>query len=92
MNSSTTANRGSIVNPKSESISLDDIYSVNAFKQRFDHFFQSDHELEYILRNRRLNGLERYGAVIQSRTGRRLSIIAPRFTSWWLQDNIGGEL
>lgn len=67
-------------------VSLDDIYSPQAFKDRYPHFFCSKNELDYILRNRRLNGLEHYGAVIESRSGRRLSIVAPRFVSWWLGD------
>lgn len=67
-------------------VSLDDIFSPQAFKERYPHFFCSKNELDYILRNRRLNGLEHYGAVIESRSGRRLSIVAPRFVSWWLGD------
>jgi hypothetical protein len=70
----------------SSDVSLDDIYSPQAFKARYPHFFCSKSELDYILRNRRLNGLEHYGAVIESRSGRRLSIVAPRFVSWWLGD------
>ena len=65
-------------------ISLDDVYSPKAFKERYRNFFTSNNELEYILRNRRLNGLDSYGAVIESRSGRRLSIVVPRFLSWWL--------
>lgn len=78
----TTHDRGSFPNE----LSLDDIYSPQAFKERYPHFFCSKNELDYILRNRRLNGLEHYGAVIESRSGRRLSIVAPRFVSWWLGD------
>ena len=70
-----------------ENISLDDIYSPQAFRERYKHFLTSTNELDYILRNRRLNGLDSYGAVIESRSGRRLSIVLPRFTNWW----IGGK-
>lgn len=68
----------------SESISLDEIYSPQAFREKYKHFLTSANELDYILRNRRLNGLDSYGAVIESRSGRRLSIVLPRFTDWWL--------
>ena len=78
----TTHNRET----SSGEVSLDDIFSPQAFKERYPHFFCSKNELDYILRNRRLNGLEHYGAVIESRSGRRLSIMAPRFVSWWLGD------
>ena len=78
----TTHNRETF----SGEVSLDDIFSPQAFKERYPHFFCSKNELDYILRNRRLNGLEHYGAVIESRSGRRLSIVAPRFVSWWLGD------
>ena len=50
-----------------ENISLDDIYSPQAFRERYKHFFTSTNELDYILGNRRLNGLDSYGAVIESR-------------------------
>ena len=70
----------------SDEVSLDDVYSPQAFKERYHHFFCSKNELDYILRNRRLNGLESYGAVIESRSGRRLSIVVPRFLNWWLGD------
>jgi hypothetical protein len=69
---------------QANNISLDDVYSPKAFKERYRNFFASNNELEYILRNRRLNGLDSYGAVIESRSGRRLSIVVPRFLSWWL--------
>ena len=65
-------------------VSLDDIFSPQAFKERFPQFFCSKNELDYLLRNRRINGLDSYGAVIESRSGRRLSIVEPRFTRWWL--------
>ena len=68
----------------SESISLDDIYSPQAFREKYKHFFTSANELDHILRNRRLHGLASYGAVIESRSGRRLSIVLPRFTNWWI--------
>jgi hypothetical protein len=73
--------------PQSHEVSLDDVYSPQAFKERYPHFFCSKNELEYMLRNRRINGLESYGAVIESRSGRRLSIVVPRFTSWWLGES-----
>lgn len=68
----------------SDEVSLDDIYSPQAFREKYRHFFTSKNELDYILRNRRLNGLDSYGAVIESRSGRRLSIVLPRFTNWWI--------
>jgi len=70
--------------PISDEVSLDDVYSPQAFKERFPQFFCSKNELDYLLRNRRINGLDSYGAVIESRSGRRLSIVEPRFTRWWL--------
>lgn len=64
---------------------LDDIYSVKAFKTRYSHLFRSRHELDYLLRNRRLNGLAESGAVICSPSGRRLSIVASKFAAWFVK-------
>lgn len=79
----TTQNAEQNREKPSNEISLDDVYSPKAFKERYRHFFASPNELEYILRNRRLNGLDTYDAVIESRSGRRLSIVVPRFVRWW---------
>ena len=64
--------------------SLSDIYSVAAFKKKYSHLFRSKSELDYLLRNRKLNGLEASGAVIVSQSGRRLSIVEPLFADWFL--------
>lgn len=63
---------------------LSDIYSVTAFKEKYSHLFRSKSELDYLLRNRKLNGLEASGAVIVSQSGRRLSIVEPLFADWFL--------
>ena len=68
-------------------ISLSDIYSVTAFKEKYSHLFRSKSELDYLLRNRKLNGLEASGAVMVSQSGRRLSIVEPLFADWFL---VGG--
>lgn len=67
----------------SQRVSLSDIYSVTAFKQKYSHLFRSKSELDYLLRNRKLNGLEASGAVIVSQSGRRLSIAEPLFADWF---------
>lgn len=64
-------------------VSLRDIYSVTAFKEKYSHLFRSKSELDYLLRNRKLNGLEASGAVIVSQSGRRLSIVEPFFADWF---------
>ena len=68
----------------SQGVSLRDIYSVTAFKEKYSHLFRSKSELDYLLRNRKLNGLEASGAVIVSQSGRRLSIVEPLFSNWFL--------
>ena len=68
----------------SQRFSLSDIYSVTAFKEKYSHLFRSKSELDYLLRNRKLNGLEASGAVIVSQSGRRLSIVEPLFADWFL--------
>ena len=68
----------------SQRVSLGDIYSVTAFKEKYSHLFRSKSELDYLLRNRKLNGLEASGAVIVSQSGRRLSIVEPMFSNWFL--------
>jgi hypothetical protein len=68
----------------SQRFSLSDIYSVTAFKEKYSHLFRSKSELDYLLRNRKLNGLEASGAVIVSQSGRRLSIVEPLFSDWFL--------
>ena len=68
----------------SQRVSLKDIYSVTAFKEKYSHLFRSKSELDYLLRNRKLNGLEASGAVIVSQSGRRLSIVEPLFSNWFL--------
>ena len=67
----------------SQRFSLSDIYSVTAFKEKYSHLFRSKSELDYLLRNRKLNGLEASGAVIASQSGRRLSIVEPLFADWF---------
>jgi len=67
----------------SQRFSLSDIYSVTAFKEKYSHLFRSKSELDYLLRNRKLNGLEASGAVISSQSGRRLSIVEPLFAEWF---------
>lgn len=69
----------------SQRVSLKDIYSVTAFKEKYSHLFRSKSELDYLLRNRKLNGLEASGAVIVSQSGRRLSIVEPLFADWFLR-------
>ena len=69
----------------SQRISLSDIYSVTAFKEKHSHLFRSKSELDYLLRNRKLNGLEASGAVIVSHSGRRLSIVEPLFADWFFR-------
>ena len=66
------------------SISLNDLYSVPAFKEAHPYLFKSKCELDYMLRHRRLNGLSACGAVRASPTGRRLTIVAPLFVAWLL--------
>ena len=66
------------------SISLNDLYSVPAFKEAHPYLFKSKCDLEYPLRHRRLNGLSACGAVRASPTGRRLTIVAPLFVAWLL--------
>ena len=66
------------------SISLNDLYSVPAFKEAHPYLFKSKCELDYLLRHRRLNGLSACGAVRASSTGRRLTIVAPLFVEWLL--------
>lgn len=66
------------------SISLNDLYSVPAFKDAHPYLFKSKCELDYLLRHRRLNGLSACGAVRASPTGRRLTIVAPLFVDWLL--------
>jgi len=72
----------------SQSVLLGDIYSVTAFKQKYANLFRSKSELDYILRNRKLNGLEASGAVIVSQSGRRLSIVEPLFSDWFLMGGV----
>jgi len=83
----------SIAKTKAESSSdlLDDIYSIKAFKQRYSQLFRSSHELDYLLRNRRLNGLAESGAVICSPSGRRISIVASKFATWFLSASESNE-
>ena len=68
------------------SVSLNDLYSVPAFKEAHPCLFKSKCELDYLLRHRRLNGLSACGAVRASPTGRRLTIVAPLFVEWLLGD------
>lgn len=75
----------------SSRVLLDDIYSVKAFKKRYAQLFRSSHELDYLLRNRRLNGLAESGAVICSPSGRRLSIVASKFAAWFLKASANAE-
>ena len=70
-------------NAKQE-ISLSDLYSVPAFREAHPYLFKSKGELDYLLRNRAFNGLSACGAVIASRTGRRLTIVVPLFVAWLL--------
>ena len=69
------------------SISLNDLYSVPAFKEAHPYLFKSKCELDYLLRHRRLNGLSACGAVRASPTGRRLTIVAPLFVAWLLGED-----
>ena len=78
------ANSRSTAAASGQRASLSDIYSVTAFKEKYSHLFRSKSELDYLLRNRKLNGLEASGAVIVSQSGRRLSINEPLFTDWFL--------
>ena len=77
------AKTGSATASPKHRISLSDIYSVTAFKEKYSHLFRSKSELDYLLRNRKLNGLEASGAVIVSQSGRRLSIVEPLFADWF---------
>ena len=63
-------------------VKLTDLYSVPAFKDNHPYLFKSGGELDYLLRNRNTNGLSKCGAVIASPSGRKLTIIAPRFVEW----------
>ena len=71
------------LNPQ-QAISLSDLYSVPAFREAHPYLFKSKGELDYLLRNRDFNGLSACGAVVASRTGRRLTIVAPLFVAWLL--------
>ena len=73
------------LNPE-KTISLNDLYSVPAFKEAHPCLFKSKCELDYLLRHRGLNGLSACGAVRASPTGRRLTIVAPLFVAWLLGD------
>lgn len=77
------ANSRSTAAASGQRASLSDIYSVTAFKEKYSHLFRSKSELDYLLRNRKLNGLEASGAVIVSQSGRRLSIVEPLFADWF---------
>ncbi len=72
------------LNPQ-QAISLSDLYGVPAFREAHPYLFKSKGELDYLLRNRDLNGLSACGAVIASRTGRRLTIVGPLFVTWLLR-------
>ena len=65
-------------------IEIDDLYSVPVFKEQYQQLFKSAHELDYLLRNREVNGLAACGAVVTGRNRRRLTIVAPLFKSWLL--------
>ena len=67
-----------------KSVLLDDIYSIKAFKERYAQLFRSTTELDYLLRNRKVNGLAESGAVICSPTGRRVSIVGSKFAAWFV--------
>ena len=67
-----------------KSVPLEDIYSVKAFKERYAQLFRSTTELDYMLRNRKVNGLAESGAVICSPTGRRVSIVGSKFAAWFV--------
>ena len=85
------ANHTSTTATPTQRASLSDIYSVTAFKEKYSHLFRSKSELDYLLRNRKLNGLEASGAIIVSQSGRRLSIVEPLFASWFLR-GVSNEL
>lgn len=68
--------------PKTLRYSPEDIFCVSAFKTLHAQLFRSQSELDYLIRNRALNGLEACGAIITR--GRRLTIVAPRFIQWLL--------
>ena len=70
-------------------IEIDDLYSVPVFKEQYQQLFKSAHELDYLLRNREVNGLAASGAVITGRYKRRLTIVASRFAAWLLGDGRG---
>ena len=72
-----------------QSIEIDDLYSVPVFKEQYQQLFKSAHELDYLLRNREVNGLAASGAVITGRYKRRLTIVASRFAAWLLGDGHG---
>ena len=82
-----------VAKTKAESSSdlLDDIYSIKAFKERYSQLFRSHHELDYLLRNRHLNGLALSGAVICSPSGRRLSIVASKFAAWFMKASANAD-
>ncbi len=67
-----------------QAILLSDLYSVPRFREAHPYLFKSKGELDYLLRNRDFNGLSACGAVVASRTGRRLTIVAPLFVAWLL--------
>lgn len=71
------------------SIEIDDLYSVPVFRKQFQQLFKSRHELDYLLRNREVNGLSMCGAVVTGRKNRRLTIVAPLFKSWLLGETVG---
>ena len=72
------------------SVPLEDIYSVKAFKERYAQLFRSTTELDYLLRNRKVNGLADSGAVICSPSGRRVSIVGSKFASWFVGEARNG--
>ena len=73
-----------------QGVTLDDIYSVKAFKERYSQLFRSTTELDYLLRNRKVNGLADSGAVLCSPSGRRVSIVGSKFASWFVGDARNG--
>lgn len=73
-----------------KSVPLEDIYSVKAFKERYAQLFRSSTELDYLLRNRKVNGLAESGAVICSPSGRRVSIVGSKFASWFVGEARNG--
>ena len=79
------ANSAPAAGTPTQRASLSDIYSITGFKDKYSHLFRSKSELDYLLRNRKLNGLEASGAVIVSQSGRRLSIVEPLFADWFLR-------